>query len=226
MIFAPKVSNTKFVMAAFLALIWTVAPSGGLQARDSLPEILAGIQKRYAGPGFAADFFQHSTLKAMDISDSAEGRIWVKRPAKMRWEYHKPEKQIVVTDGKRLWIYRPLDRQVMVGQAPDMFGQGKGAAFLSKMGQLRRNFDVTLVPSANPDYWRIKLVPLSSGAEMSEILVSVSRKNFCAEQIVTHNTYGDETRIVIRNYDFDTSLPDRLFEFEPPKGVEIIRIKP
>jgi len=150
----------------------------------------------------------------------------IEKPGKMRWEYKKPERQIVVTNGKRLWIYRPLDGQVMVGKAPDMFGQGKGAAFLSDMGELRRNFNITLVQSENPDYWRINLVPSNPRAEIKRIVVSVSRKDYCAEQIVTYNAYGDETRIVIRNYDFNASLSDHLFEFEPPENVEVIEIEP
>jgi len=25
----------------------------------------------------------------------------------MRWEYEKPERQVIITDGKKLWIFRP-----------------------------------------------------------------------------------------------------------------------
>ncbi len=220
-----SVTPAVFVIAAAVVIV-CIAPAAGLFARDSLDAVLDAIEKRYAGPGFAADFFQHSTLKAMDISDSAEGRVWVKRPGKMRWQYSKPEQQIVITNGRRLWIYRPLDKQVMVGKAPDMFGRGKGAAFLSDMSQLRKNFKITLVPSQNPDYWRINLVPSDPGAEISRIVVSVSRKNYCIGQIVTYNAYGDETRIVMNNYDFKAALPDSLFEFEPPENVEVVEIEP
>ncbi len=214
-----------FGIAAAVVFYLIILPAPGILAQENLDAILAAVEKRYSGPGFAADFFQHSTLKAMDISDSAQGRIWVKRPAKMRWEYYKPEKQTVISNGRRLWIYRPLDKQVMVGEAPDMFGQGKGAAFLSDMNQLRKNFEIALAHSQNPAYWRIKLVPLNPKSEIVKIFISISRKNYCAEQIVTYNAYGDETRIVISNYDFQASLPEALFEFDPPENVELIEIK-
>ncbi len=216
----------RVILCLWPLLIIISVPLCRADVQSELATVLAGVEKRYAGNGFVADFFQHSTLKAMDISDSAKGRIWVKRPGKMRWEYSKPERQVVVTNGRRLWIYRPLDNQVMIGEAPDMFGQGKGAAFLSDMNSLREKYRISLEKSANPDYWRIRLIPRNRESELAQIDISISRKTFQADQIVTWNAYGDETRIIMSNYDFKARLPDNLFEFIPPKGVDIVELHP
>jgi outer membrane lipoprotein carrier protein len=75
----------------------------------ALDEILNRVENRYAVAGFSARFEQVSTIPAMDITETASGRIFVKRPGMMRWEYEKPDLQTVITDGKTLWIYRPED---------------------------------------------------------------------------------------------------------------------
>src|SRR5512139_1321965 len=103
-------------------------------AGENLPPldyILKEVEKRYTATQFAADFLQESTIKAMEITDFASGRLYVRYPGMMRWEYEKPERQVIITDGQKLWIYRPQDNLVMVGGAPVFFRDGKGASFLS-----------------------------------------------------------------------------------------------
>ncbi|MCK4467734.1 MAG: outer membrane lipoprotein carrier protein LolA, partial [Desulfobacterales bacterium] len=84
----------------------------------SLDEIMDRIENRYAAKGFSANFSQESTIKAMDITDTASGNLFVMAPGMMRWEYEKPDQQLIITDGKRLWVYRQDDNQVMVGTSP------------------------------------------------------------------------------------------------------------
>ncbi len=189
-----------------------------------IQKILGGIEKRYAGKGFRAKFFQESMLKAMMISDTAEGRLIVKRPGKMRWEYLIPDEQTIITDGKSMWIYRPADRQVMVGKAPEFFSGGKGAGFLSDIRQIRNSFEVQLQTSKSPDHFRLRLLPKSPTADLADIVLSVNRSDFLVEQVVTYNSYGDETRIEFSEYQFNQNPKDSLFTFVIPDGIDVVQI--
>ena len=84
----------------------------------TLEQILDRVEKHYTGKSFQANFIQESTIKAMEIVDFASGKIFVRYPGMMRWEYEKPEKQTIITDGHKLWIHRPADNQVLTGSAP------------------------------------------------------------------------------------------------------------
>ncbi|MGD9228162.1 MAG: outer membrane lipoprotein carrier protein LolA, partial [Desulfobacterales bacterium] len=94
---------------------------GGLQDLGAATEssnltvdhILDRVENKYADSKFSADFIQKSTIKAMEITDLATGKVYIKYPGMMRWEYEKPERQIIITDADKLWIYRPEDNQVM-----------------------------------------------------------------------------------------------------------------
>ena len=192
----------------------------------SLEEILNRVENRYDVAGFTAGFFQTSVLKAMDITDNAHGKIYVKRPGKMRWEYVSPDPQIIVSDGVQLWIYRPEDNQVMLGKAPEFFGDGKGASFLSDIRLMRKNFAVSLENSPVSDNHELKLAPLKNNTDLAAIHVSVSWATFDIEKITTVNIYGDETRIVFTDPDFGQDLNDKLFSFDIPEGAEILTIDP
>lgn len=216
-----------FVMLAMVGWFWVGALTlvqSALAEGPDLEEIISGIEQRYAGKGFSATFFQESMLKAMQISDTAEGRLTVKRPGKMRWEYTIPDEQIIITNGGDIWIYRPIDRQVMVGRAPEFFGQGKGAGFLADIRQVRNNFTIKMAPAVSPEYHRLELRPLNPTAELVDIFLSVAKVTFQVDQVITHNAYGDETRIVLGNYRFNLDPDEGLFNFDIPRGIDVIEL--
>lgn len=189
-----------------------------------LDTILQGIEQRYAGQGFAAAFFQESILKAMRITDTAEGHLTVMRPGKMRWEYTIPDPQTIITDGRTMWIHRPLDNQVMVGKAPAYFGEGKGAGFLSDIRQIRNSFTVTLQPAESENHHRLRLVPHEPSDELAEIILSVEKQHFQIDQVITYNSAGDETRIVLRDYRFNIEPEENLFQFAIPENADVIQM--
>lgn len=214
-----------FVLTA--AIVWG-APAAGRAAKTDSPDlnkIIRGLEQRYAGKAFKASFFQESILKAMQITDTAEGSVIVKPPGKMRWEYTIPDAQSIISDGRTMWIYRPSDNQVMVGKAPEYFGGGKGAGFLSDIGQLRESFTIESQPAQNDHYYRLKLMPLKATPDLTDIVMSVDKASFRIDQVVTHNAYGDETRIVLSDYQFGIHPKDELFDFTIPKGVDVIQME-
>lgn len=210
---------------AMILIGWVVcvAAPPAVDAAD-VETILAGLEQRYSGKGFSAEFFQESMLRAMQITDTAQGRLVVKRPGKMRWEYTLPDEQTIISNGESLWIHRPADNQVMVGKAPDFFGQGKGAGFLSDIRLVRKSFTVKLVPSDNDAYHRLNLVPIQPNPEIADITLSVHKESYQVDQIVTHNEYGDETRIVLSRYQFNLDPEEALFTFVIPQGLDVVQL--
>jgi len=193
-------------------------------SRLSLDDIMGKIEKRYAVPGFSADFFQTSTLKAMEITDSASGKAFFKRPGKMRWEYKTPDRQTFITDNETLWIFRPEDNQVMIGKAPSFFEGGKGFSFLSDMKSIQQKFSIALEKKTQDDYYELKLLPREKAFDVSVIYLSVSTRTFDVAKIVTVNSYGDETRIVFNDIQFAKEIDDSLFSFKLPEGVEVLNL--
>jgi outer membrane lipoprotein carrier protein len=195
-------------------------PAAG--AEPALVDIILKIEKRYDVAGFAAEFHQESTITALGITDTARGKMFVRRPNMMRWEYETPEPQIIITNGKRLWVYRPQDKQVMIGQAPAFFGDGKGAGFLADIKMLRRKFSITRSKADPAGYYRLKLEPLEKTIDLAEIHLLVSKKTFTVQRVITYNAYRDETTIELINPQFDQQPDLSLFTFTIPEGVDVL----
>jgi len=190
----------------------------------TLEQILDRMEKHYAGNSFTAEFVQESTVKAMEITDFASGKIFVRYPGKMRWEYEKPEKQIIITDGFKLWIYRPADKQVITGSAPAFFSDGKGASFLSDIALIRKKFNISLVESKDDFFYELNLKPLEKTLDVTDIRLSVTKTAFTVIRVATYNSYGDENRIELLNHKFKVDLKDALFSFEAPEGTDVLQM--
>ena len=193
-------------------------------ARLSLDEIIEKLEKHYSASGFSAHFYQTSSIKAMEITDSASGRAFFKRSGKMRWEYETPDRQMIITDGKTLWVFRPEDNQVMIGKAPSFFKGGKGFSFLSDMKVIRQKFSMVLEKETKEGFFVLKLLPREKTYDIVKICLWISRKTFDVVRILTYNSYGDETRIIFNNIQLKQKLDDSLFSFEISEGMEVLHL--
>ena len=221
-------SNRKMIFfICGVMLIYIIAlglPVAVAESNPALDRILEGMEQKYANSSFSAKFLQQSTIKAMELTDSATGKVYVMHPGKMRWEYEQPDKQIIITDGYKLWIYRPEDNQVMTGAAPEFFRDGKGASFLSDINLLRRKFDIVLLESEKSLFHELKLTPREKTMDVASIRLSVSMSTFTVMRVATYNSYGDETRIELLNSEFGKTLDEDLFSFKIPQGVDVLKI--
>ena len=219
-------THTSRILIKGLILISFIAVNVSYAAESdlTLDQILGRVEKNYTGKSFQAEFVQESTIKAMDIVDFASGKIFVRYPGMMRWEYEKPEKQTIITDGHKLWIYRPSDNQVLTGSAPAFFSDGKGASFLSDIKLIRQKFRISLEDSKEDFFYELKLQPLEKKLDVTDIRLAVTKKSFTVIRIITYNSYGDENRIEFTNHQFDVKLDESLFSFKIPPGADVLQL--
>lgn len=211
-------------------LLLAIASAGFCQSSEAdssmeKAEIIAKLESRYGEADIQAEFIQESTLEAMDITDSATGRVWFKHPGMMRWEYETPDAHAIVTDGETLWIHRPADNQVILGDALTYFGNGKGASFLSDIKLIKKEFTVEKVSGREPDHYTLELIPKQKELDISKIFLNINKETFIVGSVSTRNAYGDETRINFKNIEFREDIPASKFQFEIPPGTDVVQLE-
>jgi outer membrane lipoprotein carrier protein len=213
------------VIVLFVALITVavVRADEGPPLDPLVDEILSGVEARYASSAFAARFDIESTLKAMQVTDTASGRLMVKYPGKMRWEYEQPDPMLFITNGVTLWMYQPRENQVTVGLTDEVLGGSQGASFLSDVRLLRKQFQIDLDPNGSDESARLRLTPREGAFDIAFITMTISRATNDVIEVVTTNQYDDTTRIVFRDITFQQVFPDSLFEFEIPEGTDVLQ---
>jgi outer membrane lipoprotein carrier protein len=184
-----------------LAMVWAAtaaaapAPSGG--AAEVVAKVEATCAKTH---DLSAQFRQTVTNRSLGQVQEASGRLVLKRPGQMRWEYQKPDQRLYVTDGKKLWAYNPQDKQVMVQAVETAFSSRLPLAFLAGDCHLGKAFQATLVQHAGtraaPATALLELRPTSAeGAQagIARMILAVNRSSGLVEQVTLFDAVGNTT---------------------------------
>src|SRR5215218_6149875 len=100
---------------ACLLIVWLVATPGLAQQQTSAAELAQALQKKYDSiRDFSADFVHTNRGGALRKQITEKGRLLIKKPGKMRWDYTAPEAKQFISDGVKVYSYLPADKQVIV----------------------------------------------------------------------------------------------------------------
>jgi outer membrane lipoprotein carrier protein len=211
----------RFLIAA---LVLSLAPaSAGAQGRPA-PEALArSLQQRYQGiRDFSADFvhtYRGGVLKTKAVE---RGRVSIKKPGKMRWEYVSPEKKQFVSDGRKIYSYIPQDRQVIVMDVPAGNAATTPALFLAGKGDIVRDFVPSYVDRPATSGYALKLVPRTPEREYESLVVVVDPASMQIRSLATMDHQGGESTLTFSNMKENRGLADNEFVFRIPRGVDVI----
>lgn len=193
-------------------------------AVQSPQDLAARVQARYDGiRDFEADFTQSYEGGVLRTKSSERGTVSIKRPGRMRWVYTQPEKKEFVSDGTRVYLYIPADKQVMVSPAPT--GQSTAPAmFLAGTGHLVRDFTASGVdlPGAPPGLVGLKLVPRNEDPDFESLVLGVDPQTLQIRFLTAADRQGGRSTFTFSNLKENRGLSDKMFEFRIPRGVDVI----
>src|SRR4029079_5514914 len=158
------------------------------------PALAQNLQRKYDGiHDFSADF-QHTYRGGVLRKEAVErGRLLVKKPGKMRWEYTSPEQKLFVSDGVKMYSYIPQDKQVLVQSIPKNQQVSMPTMFLSGKGSLSRDFTPSMAePSAGapPGTLALKLIPKSAQPDYDWLILEVAPRTLELRGLVTADAQG------------------------------------
>jgi outer membrane lipoprotein carrier protein len=217
----------KYRVAHVLALVLGLHSSATLLAqapKGTAEDLAARVQQRYDQiRDFEADFVQTYEGGVLRTKTTERGTVAIKRPGRMRWVYTKPERKEFVSNGQRIYSYLPSDKQVIVAPMPSG-EQTTPALFLTGRGHLVRDFtaSITELPGAGADVVTLKLVPRKADPELESLLLGVDAATLQIRHLVATDRQGGRSAFTFSNLKENRNLSDRLFEFQIPRGVDVI----
>jgi outer membrane lipoprotein carrier protein len=204
---------------ALLACLLLAA--AGAEPSDSARGLVRAIEEHHARTADIVARFTQSYRSGMLGREIVErGKVSIKRPGRMRWEYQDPEAKLFVSDGRTFYFYVPSDRQVMVSEQDPR--HSLAARLLSGQGGLVEEFEATLEEPLEDGVLRLRLVPRLPQSDVERAFVD-AEPGGRIRSILIEDLQGNRTRFRFEDVRENTGLADRLFRFEVPKGVEVIR---
>lgn len=203
-----------------------VAAVCGAAAELSAPEFADALQKKYdAVKDFSADFVHSYEGGVLRKQLTERGRLLVKKPGKMRWEYRTPEEKLFVSDGVKIYSYIPQDKQVVVSSVPPDDQASTPTLFLAGKGNLTRDFTVSFValPDGLPAGARaLKLVPKAAQRDYDWLVLAVDPASYQIRGLVTIDAQGGKSSFSFANLKENVGMSDKEFAFRIPRGVDVV----
>lgn len=199
------------------------AEAGG----EGAAELSAAVQRYYDGAKDLHTRFEQTLTTAMGSKKRASGELWLKKPGRMRWEYLKPEKKLMVADGQVLWVYEPEDEQAFKQELKSS-NLPDSVSFLLGEGKLKDQFDVAIEKAppaglAQAGELVLRLVPKRASSAYKSLLFVVEPKSGMVNGTVVFDQQGGESRLRFTGTESNKGVEDGKFKFSPPSGTRIIK---
>jgi outer membrane lipoprotein carrier protein len=216
----------RLLVAALMAGVTLAMGSQPHAAATTAPELARALQKKYDGiRDFTTDFTHAYEGGVLHKQITERGRLLVKKPGKMRWDYSAPEEKQFVSDGVKMYSYIPQDKQVMVTTVPASDDAATPTLFLAGKGNLTRDFTTTLVdtPGGMPPGSRaLKLMPRARQQDYDWLVLVVDEGSLGLRGLVTVDGQGGKSSFFFTNLKENVGLADKEFAFKIPRGVDVI----
>lgn len=189
-------------------------------ADAQLDNLLNGVESRYNKAKTLQVLFKEVYTPPGKMRRTESGILMLRKPGKMRWQYSQPAGKLFVSDGKWLWLYTPAENRAEKMKFKETDDLRAPLAFL--LGKL--NFDKefrNLQGKPEGADMRITAEPKTDTLPYSAVEFLVAPDSHIKEVKVTgfdksiiHFTFEEER--------VDPPLDAKLFNYQPPKGVELV----
>ncbi|MDD8020561.1 MAG: outer membrane lipoprotein carrier protein LolA [Acidobacteriota bacterium] len=212
-------------MLLLLSLQPTIPPA---LAEDLSPqEIVLNLGKKLSSiTSLEANFSQYYYSTDVEEPVAGQGRVFIRRPDRMRWEYSSPEKQIFLLKGKAFWLYFPDDKQLIKKEAEAEFQATEILGLLSGNFNLLDRYEAAAssFPTAQKNIYQIKLTPREPG-QYAYLLLEIDRKTYLILKAILFEATGSKLEYHFSQFKLGRKLNDELFELKVPANCEIIEGK-
>lgn len=243
-------TSTATRLALCTLLVAMTAPAAAQEATETKPdaaETKPGVPPTEAAP-VATNDAEKAALKVQDFyKQTADyqaafkqtyrdlaagtekvsmGRVYFKKPGRMRWDYYKPEDpkkndKLYVSDGSVFWVYEYDFKQVFKQCLADS-QLPTSLSFLMGQGDLLTDFDVTFAKKSSATAPMLRLVPKKATSAYKELQFTLDPKSHQVVRTIIWDPYGNSNEIEFTKARVNKNLPDRGFAFKVPKGARVL----
>ncbi len=184
----------------------------------------------YAGEGAEKLKAFHKSVKTFEAAFSQKvvdnnnkelqasfGKVYLSRPGKFRWDYEKPDKQVIVSDGTKIWLYDQDLEQVTIKSLEGVVGNSP-ARVLSDTGDLEKEYKIIEKGKKDGILW-VELLPKKGESSFQFVRLGFADT---LKLMAVKDSLGQVTTIEFSELKTNPELKESLFEFKPPKGVDVV----
>jgi outer membrane lipoprotein carrier protein len=154
---------------------------------------------------------------ALIEEESSTGRFSLLRPDRFVWHYDPPYELVVVADGESLWMYDVELETATKAPLTDL--ATSPAMLLSGEGTVSEGFSIHDLPSEDVLRW-LELLPIGDDSEF--LSAKIGFRDGIPEVLELVDGLSQRQRLEFHEVEINTGLRRRDFDFDPPRGVDVV----
>ena len=211
----------RFFATVFIAASAHAACANGLESLETFVKTVSSGR---------ADFTQVVTAPAREgqtaRSKTSSGTFEFSRPNRFRFLYQKPFEQSIVADGQTLWLYDADLNQVTARKQSAVLGSTPAAliAAAPDLRALQADFTLAAAPEKDGLEW-VVATPKAKDGQLQAVRVGfrAGEKQAGLAALEILDSFGQRSVMSFSKVEVNPSLPKDTFQFNPPKGADVIR---
>ncbi|CAA9396670.1 MAG: Outer membrane lipoprotein carrier protein LolA [uncultured Ramlibacter sp.] len=207
----------KALSALAIGLASYAAHAGGIEALENF------VKTAKSG---RADFTQVVTAPAREgqaaRSKTSTGTFEFSRPNRFRFDYRKPFQQAIVADGQTLWLYDVDLNQVTARKQAEVLGSTPAALIAASpdLAALRRDFNLEAAPDRDGLQW-VQATPKTRDGQLNSVSIGFRGEDLAVLEIL--DSFGQRSVMSFDKLRLNAALPPETFQFQVPKGADLVR---
>lgn len=188
-----------------------------------MEEISAKLRESYEDlVGLKMSFRQVNSWADMpEAGEVSEGKLWAARGGKLRMEYTEPEGHLLVSNGDRVWVYVPENKQAVVDSVgPE--GQSALAEVLLDFMEAGHAKLLGQESVRGVECHAILMEGFEDPPGLESLKIWVDRRSWLARGLELRDLNDNVTTFSFWDIERLKEVEGDLFTFEAPPGVEVV----
>ena len=228
LLFCLQTPSAPCLLSSTIAAVPEVATAeASATPAKSASAILGRVQKFYEGNAHLKAKFRQEVINAtFGKSTISDGRVFIAKPGKMRWDFYgkktrnrdRKVSRSFVSNGEGLFAVFHDTKQVFVKSMEDDL-LPVAITFLHGTGNLLSDFDAEIDKSGKygtPDDVVLKLKPKAANAQYKFLWLVVAPNNYRVRESIVLNAKEDVNHFRFFEPDFSSHVPGNLFTVDHP----------
>lgn len=188
------------------------------QGRE-LQEVLKAVERRYNGAATLESQFEQRQLVQGRARRAEMGRLVLRKPGKMRWEYTQPAGKLFVSDGKWVYFYAPPENRAEKARLKEADDFRAPLAFLLGRLDFHKTFSDFAVKEEGGETV-IAAQPKSDRLPYRQVEFTVTAAN-AIRRLVVRGVDGTDMEFLFTAEKLNVAVGEAEFRFVPPAGVTV-----
>jgi chaperone LolA len=187
-------------------------------------KIISKVQDKYDNMKYlTATFKQVETFKITGSQTENIGKIYIANGNKYRFE---SEDQVIVTDGKSVWTYNSISKQLLIDEVRENSGALIPRDLLFKYPQ---KYFATLLSESKENGKKLYLIRLDPKDQVygyvKSLKIWVEDDQWLIHKIESTDVNGNKSVYEITDQDTKSKISEDMFKFIPGEDTEVVDMR-